>query len=222
MAEEQYYALCVEKEDGSTQIAFFELGGDALAGALGISVYTAPDGELQRRHLQDGQVVIVAKSPRDLLSVDVDTARYAGVHRLKKIPGALRGYNDLAVLQVPALQLAVGGGVDRDPQRPRERVSAEFKEGYLRRAVLLFYAERIVLFVRHAIPPYKSAGLLHTGILPLPGGLRLWVLVQSEGAPSEECCDRPFCAVARATPGAPVESADRLFHAVAGAVLCHV
>src|SRR5215204_6981250 len=150
MADEQYYALCVEKEDGSTQIAFFELGGDALPGALGISVYTAPDGELQRRHLQDGQVVIVAKSPRDLLSVDVDTARYAGVHRLEKIPGALRGYNDLAVLQMPALQLAVGGGVDRDPQRPRERVSAEFKEGYLRRAVLLFYAERVVLFVRHA------------------------------------------------------------------------
>src|SRR5215218_6411573 len=67
MADEQYYALCVEKEDGSTQIAFFELGGDALPGALGISVYTAPDGELQRRHLQNGEVVIVAKSPRDLL-----------------------------------------------------------------------------------------------------------------------------------------------------------
>src|SRR5829696_878068 len=51
---------------------------------------------------------------------------------------------------MPALQLAVGGGVDRDSQRPRERVSAEFKEGYLRRAVLLFYAERVVLLLRHA------------------------------------------------------------------------
>jgi hypothetical protein len=65
---EQYYALCVEEEDGSTQIAFFELRREALPGALGISLYTSPDGELQRRHLQeDVHVVIVAKSPRDLL-----------------------------------------------------------------------------------------------------------------------------------------------------------
>src|SRR5215210_5407928 len=87
MAEEQYYALCVEKEDGSTQIAFFELGGEALPGALGISVYTAPDGELQRRHLEGGQVVIAEKSPRDLLeaintgvpsSVYVDGEKIAG------------------------------------------------------------------------------------------------------------------------------------------------
>jgi hypothetical protein len=86
MANEQYYALCVEEEDGSTEIAFFELGREALPGALGISLYTSPDGELQRRHLQD-DVVIVAKSPRDLLealntgvpsSVFVDGKRIAG------------------------------------------------------------------------------------------------------------------------------------------------
>jgi len=84
---EQYYALCVEEEDGSTEIAFFELGREALPGALGISLYTSPDGELQRRHLQDADVVIVAKSPRDLLeamntgvpnSVFVDGERIAG------------------------------------------------------------------------------------------------------------------------------------------------
>jgi hypothetical protein len=46
MAGEQYYALCVEEEDGSTEIAFFELTREALPGALGISL---------------------AKSPRDLL-----------------------------------------------------------------------------------------------------------------------------------------------------------
>jgi len=68
MAGEQYYALCVEEDDGSTEIAFFELGREALPGALGISLYTSPDGELQRRHLQgNDEVVIVAKSPRDLL-----------------------------------------------------------------------------------------------------------------------------------------------------------
>ena len=87
MAEEQYYALCVEEEDGSTEIAFFELGREALPGALGISLYTSPDGELQRRHLQSEGVVIVAKSPRDLLeamstgvpsSVFVDGERIAG------------------------------------------------------------------------------------------------------------------------------------------------
>ena len=88
MAVEQYYALCVEEEDGSTEIAFFELGREALPGALGISLYTSPDGELQRRHLQEGDdVVIIAKSPRDLLeamntgvpsSVFVDGKRIAG------------------------------------------------------------------------------------------------------------------------------------------------
>jgi hypothetical protein len=89
MATEQYYALCVEEEDGSTEIAFFELRREALPGALGISLYTSPDGELQRRHLQEGDddVVIVEKSPRDLLealntgvpsSVFVDGKRIAG------------------------------------------------------------------------------------------------------------------------------------------------
>src|ERR687897_312759 len=34
---------------------------------LGISLYTSPDGELQRRHRRDNDVIIVAKSPRDLL-----------------------------------------------------------------------------------------------------------------------------------------------------------
>jgi hypothetical protein len=86
VADEQYYALCVEEEDGSTEIAFFELTREALPGALGISLYTSPDGELQRRHLQEG-VVIVAKSPRDLLealntgvpnSVFVNGERIAG------------------------------------------------------------------------------------------------------------------------------------------------
>ena len=65
---EQYYALCVEEEDGSTEIAFLELGGEALPGALGISLYTSSDGELQRRHLhQADHVVIVLKSHEDLL-----------------------------------------------------------------------------------------------------------------------------------------------------------
>ena len=56
MADEQYYALCVEEEDGTTEIAFFELSRESLPGALGISLYTSPDGELQRRHLQEGVV----------------------------------------------------------------------------------------------------------------------------------------------------------------------
>ncbi len=87
MAGEQYYALCVEEEDGSTEIAFFELGREDLPGALGISLYTSPDGKLQSRHLQSEDLVIVAKSPRDLLeamstgvpsSVFVDGRRIAG------------------------------------------------------------------------------------------------------------------------------------------------
>ena len=78
----------MEEEDGSTEMALFERGRGALPGALGISLYTSPDGELQRRHLQeDNDVVIVAKSPRDLLeamntgvpsSVFLDGERIAG------------------------------------------------------------------------------------------------------------------------------------------------
>jgi hypothetical protein len=68
MAVEQYYALCVEDEHGEPEIAFFELTREALPGALGVSLYTSPDGEQQRRHLQQADhVVIVAKRHEDLL-----------------------------------------------------------------------------------------------------------------------------------------------------------
>jgi hypothetical protein len=76
MAEEQYYALCVEDEEGTTEVAYFELGESAM-GALGMSVYTAPDGELQRRHLEsvdDVDIVIAPKSHEELLD-----AMYTGV-----------------------------------------------------------------------------------------------------------------------------------------------
>ena len=87
MAEEQYYALCVEDEQGEPEIAFFELSREALPGALGISLYTSPDGDLQRRHLQDEQVLIALMSHEDLLeaitsgvpsSVYLDGERIAG------------------------------------------------------------------------------------------------------------------------------------------------
>jgi hypothetical protein len=85
--DEQYYALCLEDEQGEPEIAFFELSNEALPGALGISLYTAPDGKLQRRHLQNGEVLIVTKSHEDLLeaistgipsSVYLDGERIAG------------------------------------------------------------------------------------------------------------------------------------------------
>jgi hypothetical protein len=85
--DEQYYALCVEDEHGEPEIAFFELSREALPGALGISLYTAPDGELQRKHLQNSEVLIVPKSHEDLLeaistgvpsSVYLDGERIAG------------------------------------------------------------------------------------------------------------------------------------------------
>jgi hypothetical protein len=95
---EQYYALCVEEDDGSSEIAFFELGREALPGTLGISLYTSPDGELQRRHLQEDAAVIVAKSPRDLLealstgvpsNVFVDGEKIAGSVFKAKLKDAL-------------------------------------------------------------------------------------------------------------------------------------
>jgi hypothetical protein len=69
MPEEQYYALCVEDEEGTTEVAYFELGEGAM-GALGMSVYTAPDGELQRRHLEnvdDVDIVIAPMGHEELL-----------------------------------------------------------------------------------------------------------------------------------------------------------
>src|SRR5215204_1730221 len=89
---------------------------------------------------------------RHPLSVDVDAARHTGAHRLEKIAGALRDYDDLVVafLQVPALQLSVGGGVKGDSKRSGEGFSEEFEECYLCTAVVLFHAERVVLLLRHA------------------------------------------------------------------------
>ena len=87
MEDEQYYGLCVEDEHGEPEIAFFELSREALPGALGICLYTSPDGELQRRHLQNGEVLIVPMSHEDLLeaistgvpsSVYLDGERIAG------------------------------------------------------------------------------------------------------------------------------------------------
>jgi hypothetical protein len=87
VADEQYYALCVEDEHGEPELAFFELSKEALPGALGICLYTSPDGELQRRHLQNGEVLIVPRSHEDLLeaistgvpsSVYLDGERIAG------------------------------------------------------------------------------------------------------------------------------------------------
>ena len=87
MADKQYYALCLEDGHGEPEIAFFELGKEALPGALGISLYTSPHGKLQRRHLQNGEVLVVPKSHEDLFevmstgvpsSVFVDGDRIAG------------------------------------------------------------------------------------------------------------------------------------------------
>ena len=67
---------------------------------------TEADAEIFLKHgLEDG-----SGHP---LCVEVDGARHAGRHRLKKIPGALGDYDDVVVFlsQVPALRLAVWGGV---------------------------------------------------------------------------------------------------------------
>ena len=87
MEDEPYYALCVEGEQGEPEIDFCELTREALPGALGISLYTSPDGELQRRHLRNDEVLIVPRSHEDLLeaistgvpsSVYLDGERIAG------------------------------------------------------------------------------------------------------------------------------------------------
>jgi hypothetical protein len=101
MAEEQYYALCVEDENGELEVAYFELEETDPPGALGMSVYTAPDGELQRRHLEnvvDVDIVIAQKSHEDLLeamhtgvpsSVYVDGEKLSGAVFKARLKDAL-------------------------------------------------------------------------------------------------------------------------------------
>jgi Pentapeptide repeats (8 copies) len=63
--------------------------------------------------------------PRYPLSVEVDATRNAGANRLEEIFVTHGDDENLAVfvLQVPALQLAIGGGVQADPQRPMKSFS---------------------------------------------------------------------------------------------------
>jgi hypothetical protein len=52
------------------------------------------------------------------ISVDEDAARHAGAHRLEEIFVALGDNEDLAVLQVPALQFAIGEVYREIPSAP--------------------------------------------------------------------------------------------------------
>ena len=67
--------------------------------------------------LTEGEAEVVLKhgledGPGYPFSVDEDAVRHASIHRLEKVPGALRDYDHVVVaLQVPALQVAIGGSV---------------------------------------------------------------------------------------------------------------
>jgi hypothetical protein len=110
--------------------------------------------------------------PRHPLSVKVDATGNAGSYRLQEILVALGDDEDLAVLQVPALQLPVGGGVQGDPQCPGESFSCEFEESYLWFAVLVLHAERVVWLVFHALSPPLQVGAL-ASYTPLCGTVLL-------------------------------------------------
>ena len=84
---EQYYALFAE-EGGENEIAFLYLGKNEHGTVLGLAVYTSPDGEAQREHLNAYEGVVVEPiSPEDLLdamnhglpnSVFLDGKKFAG------------------------------------------------------------------------------------------------------------------------------------------------
>src|SRR5215208_5706996 len=68
---EQYYALCVEGEDGAPEMGAPEMGPPEIAylylrdhedfgRILGIAVYTAPEGEAQREDLEGYEGTVVA------------------------------------------------------------------------------------------------------------------------------------------------------------------
>ncbi len=86
--DREYYALCVSDPEGEHDIAFLELGTNEFGAVLGMAVYTAPDGELQRKDLEGRDDVVIAPvSAQDLLdamnrgvpnSVFVDGEKMAG------------------------------------------------------------------------------------------------------------------------------------------------
>jgi hypothetical protein len=67
--DKRYYALCVTGDDVNPEIAFFEMRRDEEFGRLwAMAVYTAPDGEAQRKHLEDhAGTEIYSVSPKELL-----------------------------------------------------------------------------------------------------------------------------------------------------------
>lgn len=48
----EYYALCVEREDGESEVAIMELGTDERGTVDAIAVYTSPEGPLQQEDLE--------------------------------------------------------------------------------------------------------------------------------------------------------------------------
>jgi hypothetical protein len=45
---EEYYALCVEREDGESEVAIIELGRDERGIVDASAVYTSPEGPVQQ------------------------------------------------------------------------------------------------------------------------------------------------------------------------------
>ena len=86
---ERYYALCAESEEGVGEVALLHLRDDEELGRiLGISVYTSPDGAVQREDLTKWEGVTIGSfSPQELLdavqrnmpsSVFFDGKKFAG------------------------------------------------------------------------------------------------------------------------------------------------
>ncbi len=49
---EQYYVLCAEKDDADPPIALLHMREHGVGEALAVTVYTAPEGEVQQEHLE--------------------------------------------------------------------------------------------------------------------------------------------------------------------------
>jgi hypothetical protein len=49
---EEYYALCMEREDGESEVAIIELGRDERGIVDAIAVYTSPEGPVQQEDLE--------------------------------------------------------------------------------------------------------------------------------------------------------------------------
>jgi hypothetical protein len=102
----QYYALCVRDEGGKGEVAFLDLGRDKDGQLVGLAVYTAPDGAVQREDLEkyEGETTISPVSHEELLEAAQQSIPNSVFVNGNKIAGSVFEEHLKEVLSIPLKQ----------------------------------------------------------------------------------------------------------------------